>query len=177
MTGRPFTGLTTGQTGLVSTSPVNGLPVINSARALQFGINPNTLDGTTTQVLPSFPVTVQSVNRTFATLGLGREWYLWGQGRVEGMNHGELPNWRVGAEVGGRYGTADLILNEIQRRTDNIGGFYLAIFSDLEYPWHCCTFMAGLRLEYAYTWDDVLQSPNPSDLQDLNLLITLGVRF
>src|SRR5262249_23286490 len=156
----------------VSTSPITGLPTINNQRALQFGIDPATLNGTTSQVLPSFPVTVQSVNRTLVSLGVGRDWYLWGPAHVEGMSHGELPNWRVGAEFGGRYGTLRLTLNEIQHRTDAIGGLYAAIFSDIEFPWHCCVFSAGVRLEYAYTWDDVLQSQNPSDLQDLNLLLT-----
>ena len=173
----PLTNVTAGQAGLVSTSPVTGLPTINTARAMQFGIDPATLNGTTSQVLPSFPVTVQSLNRTYVNLGVGREWYLWGPAHIEGMSHGDLPNWRIGAEGGGRYGTADLILNEIQHRTDNIGGFYLAVFSDVEYPWHCCVFTAGLRVEYSYTWDDILQSRNLSDIQDLNLLVTLGVRF
>jgi hypothetical protein len=170
-------GLTTGQTGLVITNPATGLPSINASRAAIYGINPSTLNGTTTQVLPQFPVTVRELNRTYVSLGLGHDWYLWGPAHVVGISPGELPNLRVGVEFGGRWGTADLRLNEITNREDTIGALYCAVYSDFEYPWHCCVFMAGLRLEYSYTWDDVLQHQNPSDAQDINLLVTAGVRF
>jgi hypothetical protein len=177
MTPLNVTGLTTGQTGLVTTSPTTGLPTINTARAMQFGINPATLDGTTTQVLPKFPLTVHSLNRTYANLGIGRDWYLWGQGHNDGIAPGTFPNWRVGGEIGGRWGTADLQLNEITHETETIYGAYLSVFTDIEYPWHCCVFTAGLRAQYGYTWCDILQHQNRTDVEDLNLLITLGVRF
>jgi hypothetical protein len=168
--------VTAGQAGLFTTDPLTGTPVPNAPRAQQFGINPATLL-TTNQVLPAFPVTVRSLNRTYANLGVGRDWYLWGPAHVVGVSPGELPNWRVGVEFGGRYGTAKLELNEIRHRTDTIAGLYAAVYSDVECPWHCCVFTAGLRLEYSYTWDDILQSQNPSDVQDINLLVTIGVRF
>jgi hypothetical protein len=171
------TGLTTGQTGIVSTSATTGLPTINTLRALQFGINPTLLDGTTSQVLGNFPLTVRSLNRTYANLGVGRDWYLWGPAHVEGISAGELPNLRVGVEVGGRWGTEELEVNETTRRMDTIGGTYFAIYGDVEYPWHCCVFTAGLRTEYGYTWTDILQHQNRTDIQDLNVLLTLGVRF
>ncbi len=127
--------------------------------------------------LPAFPVTIRSLNRTYANLGAGHDWYLWGPAHIEGITDGALPNWRVGFEAGGRYGTDDLILNEIRHRTNVCGGIYGAVYSDVEYPWHRCIFTAGLRLEYGYTWDDDLQEQNRTDLQDINLLVTLGVRF
>ncbi len=171
-----LTDLTAGQAGLVTTN-ANGQTTINTVRAQQFGINPAVLNGTTTQPLAMFPVTVKSLNRTYANLGLGGQWYLWGPAHVEGINAGGLPNWRVGGEVGGRYGTEKLDLNEIRHRTDTIGGFYVAVYSDVEYHCHCCVFTAGLRTEYGYTWDDILQHQNRADVQDVNVLVTLGVRF
>jgi hypothetical protein len=47
----------------------------------------------------------------------------------------------------------------------------------VEIPCHCCVFTAGIRTEYGYTWCDILQSQNRTDVQDINLLITVGVRF
>jgi hypothetical protein len=132
---------------------------------------------TGTVTLPEVAVTVQSLNRTYATLGFGRDWYLWGPARVDGISHGVLPNWRVGVEAGGRYGTEKLSLNEIPHTTDHIGGLYVSLYTDVEYPWHCCVFSAGLRAEYGYTWSDVLQPQNPADVQDLDVLVTFGVRF
>ncbi len=127
--------------------------------------------------LPSASVTLKSLNRTYANLGFGHDWYLWGPAHVEGISHGELPNVRVGVEGGGRYGTEMLRVNELRHLTDTIGGLYVALYADYEHPWHCCVFTAGLRVEYGYTWDDILQHQNPSDVQDINLLVTAGVRF
>ncbi|MGH9677652.1 MAG: hypothetical protein ACRD36_11175, partial [Candidatus Acidiferrum sp.] len=106
--------------------------------------NPNTK-------IPNFPVTVRSLNRTYVNLGGGREWYLWGSAAEKGLNDGQLPNWRVGFDAGGRYGSAKLELNEIRNRSDNIGGLYAAIFSDVEWPCGCCVITTGLRTEYGYT--------------------------
>jgi hypothetical protein len=170
-------GLTAGQTGLVTTDPTTGLTTINSARAQQFGINPNSLNGTTTQVLPSFPLTPRNLNRTYANLGLGREWFLWGPAHVDGLNNGALPNWKVGFEFGPRWGTADLEVNEVTHLTETIYAAYVAIFTNFEYPWHGCVFTAGIRGEFGYTWCDILQEQNRTDLEDINLLLTVGVRF
>ena len=56
-------------------------------------------------------------------------------------------------------------------------GVFLAVHSDLEIPCGCCIFQAGLRSEYGYTWADILQRQNNSDVQDINLLFNLGLRF
>jgi hypothetical protein len=58
-----------------------------------------------------------------------------------------------------------------------MGGAYVAVHSDLEYPCGCCIFQLGFRVEWDYTWTDILQSQNKGDLQDLNFLVNLGVRF
>jgi hypothetical protein len=116
-------------------------------------------------------VTVRQLNRTYANLGLGREWWVNSSADAPGFK------WRVGLDVGGRYGTESMKFQEIQHRTDVIAGLYVAVHSDLEIPWGCVIFQAGVRVEYGYTWSDILQIQNNSDLEDINLLFTAGIRF
>jgi hypothetical protein len=127
--------------------------------------------------IPSLDVFVRNLNRTYVNGALGRDWYLWGQAHVNGLEEGTLPNWRVGAEVGGRWGTAKAEVTELTHQTETIYGAFVALYTEVECPWHCCIFTAGLRTEYGYTWCDIFQHQNRTDLQDLNILLTLGVRF
>jgi hypothetical protein len=73
--------------------------------------------------------------------------------------------------------TATSQIHMLRRRTDTIGSAFLGLHSDVEIPCGCCVFMAGLRAELNYTWSDILQRQNDSNLLDVNLLITCGVRF
>jgi hypothetical protein len=115
-------------------------------------------------------VSVTGFNRTFVTLGGGHEWYLGGRSKDEGNT------WRVGLDGGGRYGTAKADFREIRHRTDVIGGVYVAGYADFELPISsCCVFFGGVRTEWSYTWSDILQ--RQSDVQDLNVLFTLGVNY
>lgn len=114
---------------------------------------------------------IRSLNRTFVSLAAGREWYLVGTGAGVG------PAWRVGADVGGSWGSAKVEFNEIRFRTDAFGRFFAALHSDLDIPCGCCIFQAGFRAEWGHTWSDILQRQNNGDLQDVLLLGTLGVRF
>jgi hypothetical protein len=117
-------------------------------------------------------VTLRQFNRTFFNVGGGREWYLWGAANCGG------PAWRVGADTGGRWGSAMAEFNEIRHRTDVIGGFWVAAHSDVEVPCcGCCIFQAGFRIEYDYTWSDILQIQNKSDVQGINFLFNMGIRF
>lgn len=114
-------------------------------------------------------VTVKSSNRALAGLGFGREWYPWQPADFEGRK------WRVGADFGGRYGTHNLSLNETRRITDVIGAVYAAAHTDLEFPCRNVMFHTGVRLEWAYTWSDILQ--RTSDVQDISIFLTAGVRY
>jgi hypothetical protein len=117
-------------------------------------------------------VTVASLNRTYADLGGGHEWYMWGSAGCHG------PSWRIGCDTGGRWGSERATFNEIPHRTDVIGGVWVAAHTDFECPCGaCCIFQAGFRLEYGYTWSDILQIQNKSDVQDVNILFNMGVRF
>jgi hypothetical protein len=121
-------------------------------------------------------VTIRSINRTYVTAWLGREWFL--TGAPDGCHW----NWRTGFDVGGWYGTIKANLDEFMmrsyfRRNDVIGSVALAWHTDVEVPCGCCTFLGGVRAEASYTWCDVFQGQNHSDLPEVSLLFNLGVRY
>jgi hypothetical protein len=116
-------------------------------------------------------VTVKNLERTYASLALGRDWYL---GDVTNCDESR---WRIGADVGGRYGSARVEFHEFHHKTDQFGSALLGVHADWEYPYGCCTFQAGFRMEWVYTWMDILGSKAESDLQDVNFLFTAGVRY
>jgi hypothetical protein len=127
----------------------------------------------TTTIIPDLNVTVAGLNQTYVVGTFGREWWLLGSG----ANTYNGLSWRAGIDGGGMYGTAKLDLNEIKHTTDTLGGLTVGIHTDLEYPCGCFIFQAGFRVEYSYIWNDLLQHQNPSDIQFLNFLGRLGVRF
>lgn len=127
----------------------------------------------TTVAVPQLNATVSRLNQTYVNASFGREYWLWGTGNCSNS----LPNWRVGWDLGGRYGTAKVNFNEVRHTTDTIGGYFMAIHTDVEIPWKCCIFQVGVRYEYGYTWSDILQQQNSSDYQYMNVLLTGGMRF
>jgi hypothetical protein len=114
--------------------------------------------------------TLQDSNRTWVGLGLGHVWYLWGSAGSEGCH------WRVGADLGVRYGTHRIDLDQFGDVTDTILTTYVAASMDLEWPCKNVVIFTGARIEWAYTGSDILQTRN-SDLQDLNLLFVVGFRY
>jgi hypothetical protein len=117
-------------------------------------------------------VLVQSSNRTLVGLALGREWYFWNDANC----HGRM--WRAGVDVGGRYGSHSLYIvadTGPSHVTDVVTSIYTAAHSDLEFPTRFGIFSVGLRMEWAYTFSDILQQP--SNIQDLSFLVNLGLRF
>jgi hypothetical protein len=126
------------------------------------------------QTVPNLALTVSSLSMTFVNLGFGRDWWLCGS--ADPGRQGRL-NWRVGFDFGGRWGSAEVQFNEIQHRTDVVGGMYGAVHSDVEWPFRCGIGVAGIRLEYNYIWTSLLQDQNDGDFSSLNLLLQLGVRF
>ena len=145
--------------------------------------------GTASAVFAAPGVTVEDLNRTFVNVGFGRDWYLFGQAPTylncpcgggcgdNGCGSCGGPVWRIGIDGGGRYGTAKLELHEIRHRGDTIAGVFVGAHSDVEIPCGCCIFQAGIRVEWDYTWMDILQEHNDADVEDINLLFTIGTRF
>jgi hypothetical protein len=142
----------------------NGVPVTSGVTANGNGVGTE----------PNF--NLEDMNRTMVGLGFGREWYLWQPADFDGLK------WRIGLDGGGRYGTERLnVVNSARsaHTTDVVEGAYLALRSDLEVPCGNVLFQAGLRLEWAYTFSDILQQDRPgqSNMQDLTLLFTIGARY
>jgi hypothetical protein len=116
---------------------------------------------------------VVALQRTHTEALVGREWYLY----VWPGEH--APAWRAGFDAGGGIGTvrADFFTTTLRHRTDVIYSILASIHTDLEIPRGCCTFLVGVRAEWDHDWMDILQSQNNSNLQDVTVLLSLGVRF
>jgi hypothetical protein len=125
------------------------------------------------------PVTIRDLNRTYANLSLGYEWYIWSPGATCptcGQMGGGC-NWRVGFDAGGRWGTEKMEFHEIQHRTEVIEAVFASVHSDLEIPCGGWVFIVGGRVEWDLTWMHTILQDIPENLQNINVLMTLGVRY
>lgn len=129
-----------------------------------FGARP----GTNPPGPQNFNLTIRDINRTFVTLGVGREWFY-------RPAKDQPSQWRLGADLGGRYGTLNAKTRETVHMTDVIGGAYVGTHLLYEFPCGSTIVNVGFRTNYAYTWSDVFQGS--SDLSEVNLLFSLGVRY
>lgn len=122
---------------------------------------------------------IRGLHRTNFNFALGRDWWLWGPA-ANGLQEGW--NLRIGGQVGGRWGTAhvDVVpLNQVNgyaRRQNVTHGFFLAAHSTLEVPFGGCILFGGLRVEWGYDWTNIVPPLN-GDLNNVNLLLTAGIRF
>jgi hypothetical protein len=142
-----------------------GFVIVDQTPFFQVGVDPKTNQ----PIYAPKKVTVQSLNRTFVNLAIGREWYLFGSANTPENR------WRVGVDTGGRWGSASVRLNEIQHRTDVIGGVFTGFYGDATFQVGACTILTGLRGEWDYTWSDILQIS--SDVMSINVLFTAGLLF
>jgi hypothetical protein len=147
-------------------------------------------------IIPRLPLTTSSVNQTYVHLSTGHQVYLVGFADTSDAD----PKWRVGYDIGGRWGSAKLVFNETLRnvplnppldnrpdlapgaipfrhRTDVVGGIFGALHTDFELPYKSCILFAGVRTEFAFIWADLLQSQNNTDLMMINVLFNIGCRF
>ncbi len=125
------------------------------------------------------PFRVRDLFRTTFNYGIGRDWWLNGPG-----NLGAECDWnsRIGLDVGGRWGTNHVNLVPVAnpdgylRRSGISHGVYLGANWDWEKPLGAWILFGGVRAEWGYTWMNLIP-PQDGNLQDVNLLLTLGVRF
>lgn len=120
---------------------------------------------------------VRGFHRTSVDFGFGRDWF---------MRTGSLPDasscWRVGADIGGRWGTGhvDLVPRENPRDYERRGDVFHSLWSGVHLDWERnmggWVLFVGGRIEYDITWANHVP-PRSGDLQSLNVLMTLGVRF
>jgi hypothetical protein len=122
---------------------------------------------------------IRALHRTAVNLSIGRDWWLNGPGNA---GFEQCGNWRVGAELGGRYGTAhvDLVPNSEEdsysRRQSVFEGFFVGAHADYERPFGGWILFAGFRVQYGVDWTNVVP-PLEGDVQYMNFLLTSGVRF
>ncbi len=105
-------------------------------------LSSNGAGGTNTTVIPEFPVTPRGLNNTTVDLSLGREFYLWGNGAPSCKT--KEPSWRAGFDIGGRWGSSKLDLEEILHKTATVGGMFASIHTDVDIPCGCCIIFAGV---------------------------------
>jgi hypothetical protein len=114
-------------------------------------------------------------NRTFASAAFGREWYLWDPANSCGLM------WRAGIDLGFRYGTSKLDLQNLPphepHRTKVIGAPVVSVHTDIEWPCGACIYQAGFRAEWSYTFSEILQDQNDANVSEGLLMLNLGVRF
>jgi hypothetical protein len=120
-------------------------------------------------------VSIRNLNRTFVNLAVGRDWYLLGSAAGCGGNCDGGCSWRVGFDAGGRYGADSVEFHEIRQASGVCEGAFAGFHSDVEIPCGCCVFFGGVRVEWSYTWSHILQ--RQSDMQEIDLLFTAGVRY
>ena len=126
------------------------------------------------------PFTVRALHRTNVNFALGRDWFLYGPGFV-GAEKGS--NIRVGMDVGGRWGTAHVDLNNLAappdgyaRVHDVIGGPFMGLHSNWEVPMGGWIFLIGGQVQTGVNFMSLIPGQRGT-LWDVNLLLNTGVRF
>ena len=124
-------------------------------------------------------VRIRGLHRTTFNFGFGRDWFVWGPGSP-GTENGW--NMRFGTDVMGRWGTSHIDLlrsdnNDFYFRRQGINhGVTLGTHLGWEKPMGGWILFGGARVEYTYDWMNIAP-PIKSDVQDVNLLFNLGIRY
>jgi hypothetical protein len=182
---RATTAAWTADTGLGYTYNDGGRPDRRFNVLFPFNVvNNNVFPATNTLVFAPIPVTIRAYDRTAVHLAGGFEKYFGNPAYCPGTH------FRIGGDVGGRWGASRLELNDVTFGPNNItyrhlydvyGTVYLSLHSDLELPISpCTTFIAGFRAEWAQNWSDILKDSQPrltANLQEVNLLLNFGLRY
>ena len=124
-------------------------------------------------------VRVRALDRTNFNYGIGHDWWLSGAATPGLEDH---VNWRVGALVGGRWGTAHVDLVPLDdptgyaRRHNVTHGVFVAAHSTVEVPMGSWILFAGLRAEWGYDWTNIVP-PMDGNMHSINLMMTSGIRY
>ncbi|HVK18128.1 MAG TPA: hypothetical protein VM533_14380 [Fimbriiglobus sp.] len=125
------------------------------------------------------PFRVRALHRTTFNYALGRFWWLNGPGHVCAEADW---NSRVGLDVGGRWGTNHVDLEPVAdptnylRRSGISHGIYVGANWDWERSMGAWILFGGLRAEWGHNWMNLVP-PQDGNIQDINAMLTLGVRF
>jgi len=124
-------------------------------------------------------VVIRALDRTNFNFALGRDWWLWGPGST-GLENST--NLRIGALVGGRWGTAHVDMVPVgvpdgyARRQNVTHGVFVAAHATLEIPMGTWILFGGLRTEWGYDWTNLVP-PLDGNIHNINLQLTAGIRF
>ncbi|MGL6095289.1 MAG: hypothetical protein ACRC7O_05755 [Fimbriiglobus sp.] len=124
---------------------------------------------------------LRGLHRTSFNFAFGRDWFVdgpanLGRGTVGG------PNWRFGPEIGGRWGSAHVDLLPVAnqsgylRRDGLYHGIFVGAHVDCEIPVGGYVLFSGLKTQWGYDWTNLVP-PENGDIQTVNLLWTIGLRF
>jgi hypothetical protein len=108
-------------------------------------------------------VRVRALHRTNFNFGVGHDWWYRGPGSV-GLE--DATNFRAGALLGGRWGTAHVDLEPVAepggyaRRQNVTHGIFLATHGTCEIPMGSWIFFAGIRAEWGYDWTNLVPPMN-----------------
>jgi hypothetical protein len=124
---------------------------------------------------------IRGVHRTSFNFNFGRDVWLMGCGNNGGM---QGTNVRVGAWVGGRWGTAHVDLDPLDefpgngyaRRQNAFEGFVVGSHITWDTPMGGWILFGGLRAEYGYDWTNLVP-PIQGNINNVNIQASLGVRF
>ena len=125
------------------------------------------------------PFNLRGITRAGLNFAIGRDWFLNGPGV---LGYEQAWNSRFGVDVGGNYGTirVDLLplanLDSYFRRYSTTTGIQFAAHYTVEMPMGGWIAFAGGRVQYGLHHSNVVP-PLSGNYQDLNLLLTAGVRF
>lgn len=125
------------------------------------------------------PFRVRGLYRSSFNYALGRDWFLNGPGYLGAE---QASNTRVGFDVGGRWGYSHVELVPVEnprnylRRSGTTHGFFLGTNYTWEQPMGSWILVIGGRAEWGITFGNLVP-PQNGNLQDVNLLLTIGVRF
>jgi hypothetical protein len=161
-------------------------PIGSRALTAEFGIDYIYNNGTREtefDVLGLF-ASIREHHRAGVHFAIGEEFYLFTPAYQNNCN------WRVGLDVGGRFGAERVNFNVIldnptagqnpidfSRRNNTYSGVVIAFHTDFEYPLAGCrTFVAGLRGEWSYNWSDIIPNIDTNE-QDVTIMFTFGLKF
>lgn len=159
-------------------------PVGSSAWTAEFGIDYIFNNGSRPDYefdIFGIPAQIREYQRAAVHIAFGKEIYMFTPGYQCGRNY------RVGLDVGGRYGYSRANFNvvpddptqpfEFDRRSDVYGGFLVGFHTDVEIPLGpCFTFVTGVRAEWCYNFSDIIPTWD-SDLQDVNIMMNFGWKY
>jgi hypothetical protein len=138
-------------------------------------------------LVPPVHVRVREIHRFSWSVGVGRDWFLYGQAQDLGSG----TNFRMGFDTGGRWGGERVNLNvtepnppfanlppndDFLHNYKTYGGYYIAAHADLEVPMSSWVWFVGFRTEWGINFSNVVP-PQSGNMQDINLLMTTGIRF